>query len=108
MIAAKAADLIEERGHAKGILETFDGKLCLLGALNMAAWGSARHHSGGYQALRYVEQFIPGNNDRWRRYNGVDWNNQPERTQEEVVAVLRAAAGVAAPIKTPHEGNLAA
>lgn len=96
-IAAKAADLIESRGHAKGALIDHRGRLCLLGALNMAASGSPRHCVRGRNALCYVENYI----DDW---SGIDWNNRPERTPEEVIAVLRAAAVM----NTPHEGSLAA
>jgi hypothetical protein len=96
-IAAKAADLIEQRGHAKGALYDHRGRLCLLGALNMAVSGLPRHNHGGTRAMRYVEQFI-GDQD------AVRWNNAPERTPEEVIAVLRRAAGV----RNPHERELVA
>lgn len=91
-----AAGIIAERGHAKGMLEDTDGRVCAIGALHIACFGRARPSLG--------------NDSDWDLYNdiyshlesyvhnelGVDgvvlYNDKPERTQAEVVAAFRAAA----------------
>jgi len=80
-----AADLIEQRGHAKNILEDSNGSLCFVGALSMAVTGYSdaidlRVGIGIQKMFPFIGQ------------NPVDWNNAPERTKEEVVSAMRACA----------------
>ena len=86
-ICRDAAQIIRERGHAKGELKTNDGRLCLIGALYevlgeqeerppvLVTWPP-------YLAVRRVLA------DRWVSL----WNDAPERTPEEVIAALETAA----------------
>lgn len=104
-----AADLIEERGWARGggwhpehLLA--DAPLCAEGALKaacMADEGDVRHWTDLYYG---PEWFGGGAQDgvleRVKDYLGeqyvFSWNDRPERTASEVVGVLRAAAVVEA------------
>jgi len=85
-----AANLIEERGHAKGALVRVDGSMCALGALNCAATGDPLDH----QQRHDVSGFMVAFSSLTKRVGGdiVEWNNAPERTKEEVVSELRSAA----------------
>ena len=87
LLLLRAADLIEERGHAKSALEDEKGRLCALGALNLAHSGNATNWSG-------ARDFIKARNKLARQVksNMIScWNNRPERTQQEVIDALRAA-----------------
>jgi hypothetical protein len=93
---AAAADAIEQKGHAKYALITDTGAMCIMGAINYVATGDAcdydnRLFQGDYNVriIEPLEQFTGGRNP-------IGWNNAPERTKEEVVAMLRKAALVLA------------
>ena len=85
-ICRDAAQLIRKRGHAKGERKTNDGRLCLIGSL--------------YEALGEQEEIPPL--FTWPPYLAVRqvlanrwvslWNDAPERTPDEVIAALEAAA----------------
>ena len=88
LLLLRAADLIEERGHAKHALEDSRGGLCILGALRMADAGTTdltAPRSKGYHKAREKVSDKIGKGDL------ASWNNQPERTQQEVIDALRAA-----------------
>lgn len=81
----RAADEIERRGHTKNKLCDQRGAVCLYGAIHVADHGDPYHRGRSW--------------DEWTRRLGfeywgdaVNWNNDPDRTQAEVVARLRAAA----------------
>lgn len=86
-----AADAIEKYGHTKNAMVDHRGRMCLYGALNFVMHGDALAYDAGDVAhIKLLEL---------RRIGGVggnpiSWNNMPERTQAEVVAVLRKAAKV--------------
>lgn len=83
-----AADTIDERGHAKGVLENRNGGVCLVGALYVAGHGTRRALSpAGQVALDRMCGFM--NLPVWRL---VNWNNAPERKADEVTGMMRAAA----------------
>ncbi len=83
-VMLKAADYIEEHGHCKHVLCDDKGAVCIRGALIRV--GSFTQLTKA--ELRLKEFGIPWN----ERVGVVDWNNAPERTGEEVIAALRAAA----------------
>lgn len=105
-LAARAADYIEEHGHTKFILEDAKGRVCLNGAIIKAGGGSCAPRAlvsipDGWRAtMLLVENYLGG------PIHPVDWNNAPERTQDEVVAVLRAVAGQRVPVDA-HDQELA-
>lgn len=99
----RTADVIEERGHAKESLEDEDGRVCLVGGLNVAAFGKALNTldtdaswSELLATLRTREQAV----DALSAYLGVGrfglvpWNNAPEREPFEVTDACRHAAKV--------------
>lgn len=80
-----ASDYLEKYGHHKGNL-FFSGWIhdkqpaCVAGAITVAAG-----LGGGIEdAITYLVKFVGG--------NVVDWNDHPERTAEEVISTLTAAA----------------
>ena len=95
-VLLRAAEIVRERGLAKWQLEDTDGRVCIHGAIRIAAYG----HSAGAgigpeeiescQALcKYLRQTdakgIHG-------YGAAEWNNEPGRTADEVIAALEGAA----------------
>ena len=78
----RAARLIEYRGFTKGIPSDGAGRLCAIGALNLVTSGDAwdgrgwaiADHVWGASALL------------------VQFNNRPETTQDEVIALLESGA----------------
>jgi hypothetical protein len=80
----KAAALIEDRGLARGVAQDSRGRLCIVGALNLAHGGEAHDSSC---PLRTFERFQDATGQMLRT-----WNDQRGRTKEEVVAKLRAVA----------------
>src|SRR5690242_9508575 len=87
-IAAEAADLLESEGWGQGHLQCEDGSYCLFGALihsatnqteNFGAWGNE------VDAAAWAA--IPEG-----AVDPVAWNDDPERTAQEVIDALRAVA----------------
>lgn len=102
----KAADIIEERGLHKGSFvdraaaDEATCAPCTLGALLIAAgaeiranansgnfylWPTAARFARVDSTLNYLEQFV-------HTQHLPDWNDEPDRTKEDVVRTLRAAA----------------
>jgi hypothetical protein len=81
-----AADLIEQRGWCQRKFQDDDGRLCVEGAI--------------YHGLAVLDRVCFDAVRILRRHIGDDslirWNDQPGRTQDQVVAALRAAAEQAA------------
>lgn len=77
-----AADIIETKGHVKGACISPSGAQCTLQAMETGSRG--------------VNKLFQDCEARFRRVNNVDnvisWNDEPDRTQEEVIAALRLAA----------------
>lgn len=106
----KAADIIEKRGHAKYRRYDFDGNggYCFLGALGKAEGDVNCNTDLMREACKLVAKSvstIPELEFTWDYGTGdeaaailiatVNWNNEPDRTKEEVVNAMRAAAKVA-------------
>lgn len=87
-ICWKAAKWVEKRGHAKFVLmDESNGHICLLGAINLAMSGDPRQSGGDWRSpLRLLESVIQD-----APSSGVAWNNDAERTPEDVIDVLVAA-----------------
>lgn len=100
----KAADVIRRRGHAKRVLEDTAGGVCIMGAINVALHNDASYApnipaalEAGSKMSDYISRM--GWAVRPDYYFGepelqaaVNWNNALERTKEEVIATLEAAA----------------
>lgn len=81
-----AADLIEQRGHSKGLLQDERGRVCLWGAISVVMDGSAfKCSAGSYRLMEDLRQFTRGKSP-------VGWNNSPSRRKRQVVNLLRKAA----------------
>lgn len=94
-ILAKAADLIEERGHWKGWYCGPNGELCARGAMYIAAgvvppmepdqaWEGDADHDQVDAATKRLDGRVGSLTERW--------NDAEERTPAEVVTALREAA----------------
>lgn len=91
-----AADLVEKRGLAKYTQQDDLGRVCLHGAISIAATGETFRVTPAYQAAsaamyRYLQSTGQGKYLQGKMHC-AEWNNRPERTQEEVAAALRGAA----------------
>jgi len=90
-----AADLIERHGLAKLTQRDAEGRLCLQGAISVAATGKTRQYTDIYCAAsaavyRYLTARGVPDGDTY--VNGsAPWNNKPERTAAEVIEALRGA-----------------
>lgn len=84
-ILLRAACAIERRGHCKFALRK-GGAMCAIGALSYASRGHAYKgfSENGYEAFRKLTAFLGD--------DVVAWNNAPERTAQEVIDGMRAAA----------------
>ncbi len=97
----KAANILKNRGHAKNVLEDSKGRVCLLGALYCAAHGGplAYGNGRGDRLLDRVGEYL-GRKLRKSRplsaFEAIDWNNDPKRKIDDVVAALRGTAKAAA------------
>ena len=103
-----AANLLRERGLAKGTQLSEKGEVCLHGAIRFTRWGvpSYEEYWSKDFACRRTDATICRAENAVRDYlrrNGVSsnlaaehgcagWNNERERTQDEVIAALEGAA----------------
>jgi hypothetical protein len=89
----KAANYMEEHGHAKFAIVDENGHVCLLGALNMAVTGSVRGDSNqlSHICLDKIAAKLGLSTESYAM-DAIDWNNAEERTKAEVVNILRATA----------------
>ncbi len=106
----KAADLIQEKGLAKRVLEDHRGAMCFRGALNAAVNGGPRDWMGSGVEATIADQLTaaiavtPMVLERSAQYRvpgsthpmdlAVDFTNHPDTTQEEVIALLRKTASL--------------
>lgn len=95
----KAADLIEKHGHAKQILKDKQGHMCFMGALfeaNDGFWAGDPAIEAALQATDRILGLSTEQSSFGTLVSAVvDWNNAYQRTSEEVIAVMRAAAVIA-------------
>lgn len=91
-ILLDAADYMEKHGHCKNVLEDKDGRVCLWGAINRVTCGTNDDLSrvDNLDRLKPVSEYLGIPYDLGVAI--INWNNAKERTQEEVVAALRATA----------------
>ncbi len=87
-----AAALIEERGWCQGQSYGDHGEVCALGAI----WEVDQMRTEGLKARRRLALWLV----RKQRFKPTDtfdyvaqWNDDPSRTQSQVIAALRQAAG---------------
>lgn len=91
-ILTKAADLIDEFGWMQGEYYNEKGCLCAVGAIRVAADGYVEGAFPSEAATRAID-LVAVHLDT---SSVIEWNDDFDRTQAEVVAKLRAVAEVAA------------
>lgn len=82
----KAAAVIERQGWCQNSIGTLDGRVCLEGAINVAAGMTPGNLIVGVPALA-LRRVV-----RALGESAFMWNDRPERTKDEVVSKLRAVA----------------
>lgn len=99
-----AVEVVRTRGHAKGTLKDNNGCVCLLGALNAAAFGGPTLWDGGdltecwepvaYDLLKHLPETLTPAVAAVTTPVGrvVTWNDEAERTPEEVINLFERAA----------------
>jgi hypothetical protein len=102
-ILTEAADLIERHGHCKGAFVSPDGRFCAGGAMRVAAGVMDRSGrtvdvdlDAKWAALDVAAHAFRSHLGRVvAAVDTITWNDAPGRTQDQVVAALREAAGKA-------------
>lgn len=87
-VLTRAADLLEEKGWCQNYPVDMEGRMCAVGAIRQASEGQEQGYFASRAAVKAqqaVEKAIGG--EFISR-----WNDRPERTKEEVVAIFRAVA----------------
>jgi hypothetical protein len=89
-VLRKARQLIVERGWCQGQPEDVDGRLCAIGAINLAAGMRPREGSPAAWDARWFLQCVIGTE------NGVTpWNDHPHRRAGDVLKAIETAAALA-------------
>lgn len=97
----KAAELIRYNGLAKGTRRDAKGGYCIHGAVSMAIYNDPGHDDydmeihGTRVVMSHIVNYMDSVGiDRLTSHsiNAANWNNMPERTADEVIAVLEGAA----------------
>lgn len=93
----RAAQIMQARGHGKGLYETKTGQVCAVGALMLAEGKDTQTGPWAGGDLSGTVEFLSSrlwvaisDDDPVERI--AEWNDAPERTQAEVVEALVAAA----------------
>jgi len=88
-IAQKAIATIKERGWTKGQSEDGPGgPVCLIGAIHVAIYGEANPGSLHDVACEYFMKNAVFPIAPFNKHCETGWNDKPERTVEEVIALL--------------------
>ena len=85
----EALRVLAERGWCKGRLESSDGRRCLVGA---AAAGVVGHQIDWMEVLGNIRAVAQEQFPERRAVGVVDFNDHPDTTLEDVIAVLEKAA----------------
>lgn len=97
-IAFKAADYMAEHGHCKGMLQDVDGRVCLEGAVRMAAFGHLNEVKGSWSLFEgniaalweylytLLVQDYPG-----QHLGPVTFNDTAAESGEDVILLLKRA-----------------
>jgi hypothetical protein len=82
-VLLRAADLVAERGWGQGVFKTHDGRLCMIGAVQVA---SDEMGVDQMQSWIRLEAYLDGRNP-------IAWNDVRGRTKTQVIRALLRAAG---------------
>lgn len=98
---SRAAEIIEQRGHCKNVNMDANGCVCMFGAIGVASFGDAYgtdREKTPEQVKTYADA-VGAVRDHMKMHDLTDsfgwvtiasFNDAPERTPEEVTALLRA------------------
>ena len=93
-----AAGIVRRRGLAKWVQEDHAGRVCVHGAINLAIRGEADANTVGCAENFAIHRYLrsKGVSERLTTPIGsAQWNNEDERTAEDVIAALEGAAALA-------------
>jgi len=92
----KAASLLRERGHCKNALEDDDGRLCMIGAWNLAVLGHSKstpsRHGCADVIMDIVGEQFPDRVPNYILWSWATFNNHDDTTADDVIMVLEKAA----------------
>lgn len=104
LLLNKAADIMERLGMARWTVQDGAGRVCVMGALNLADHGSPHYckkrytidwSKQGLRALRFAEDpYVQAVRRTWDEVGQEPWlwNNEVARDTHEVVSAMRKAA----------------
>lgn len=89
----RAAEVLRERGHCKGSLGDFEGRVCLYGALDVALDWMGLDTTTSPElywsvADRMIRDMEPGYSTEREFEVAAAWNDEPSREQTEVEKFL--------------------
>jgi hypothetical protein len=88
-----AAQNLRELGHCKGQFQNDAGCVCAVGAIRLAASGSVYHSNESATEATRILRRVVGHHGEFGTI--PEWNDDPERTPEEVIAAFEKAAELA-------------
>ncbi len=96
-VLLRAADIVRERGLAKWHLEDDLGRVCVHGAILIATsgdpYGDSQPGSLEVEACQALCSYLQQSGaEKIYGYGAAEWNNEPDRTADEVIAALEGAA----------------
>jgi hypothetical protein len=102
-VIREAIVVLAERGHCKRYLEDEKGRVCLWGAVGVAAHGNTHQICSGNEwqpfldsvaEEQYPERVSDQTVETWSFYvpSSTNFNNHPDTTVDEVVRVMEKAA----------------
>lgn len=91
IILNRAADIIDQHGLAKGTQRDSEGRFCIHGALNVALGRELNSYHGDFPGVEAIYRYLQSQGYTGCPTGFAYWNNEPGRTKEEVVHVLREA-----------------
>ena len=96
-----AEDCLEEYGWCQGSLQNFEGKYCLVGALNASKNRYEREHYGAADTYVYAglsmgqsgaaqaaDNLVEEMEKKYRCRSLIHWNDDDERTEDDVMKLL--------------------
>lgn len=101
-----AVKVIEERGWCQRTAKNPHGSFCIIGALWEVTHGGWKEHHGYFswhddvehaettnprymEALRHIADYIEPNKFGFVASKITDWNDEPKRTKEQVISIMK-------------------
>lgn len=87
----KAAEYMSEHGWCQGDLEDADGRVCVAGAIKAVVRGKDRNLRSTSAVISLHEYLVKEYGDNCAAISIPAWNDDPDRTVEEVILALKQA-----------------